>query len=948
MVLAYSKDGKVLYVYGVNADERGVATIPIPVVNGTVLNANISIIGIDGGVLWKYTFIPELHVAVGYNYYLPSIVLPSPPSTDDARKIFGTPPFLKPRYAVLDFSNVPTTTTGVYVADTSADDPVLQSAEEMQCISGATGGIFCVVKVPTPSKVVLYRLAISGKNLVFFDNRDDYADKSARLVDALAYPNGDYIAVALHDADGGRLRVYSTTPSFRLTYIYPFASPIRRVLGGAQGATYAIGIVLGNGLQIINGVGYAVPLLRNGTEVVASVNDFVDGYIMPDFSTAFLATSSSIVVISNLNLLVAQGTVTSLSTITAPTVLIKVVLPAGASMDKVVATFYYPGGSKVLKPNRDGYIALRNIIPGVRYYLNISYEEPYINSTSIAIYLQSFRPPPPIEVMLRYREFKVTLNIVDPVAQIPIAPYSIVVDNRVVVEQSKESLQTLKLVYGAHNISIVPTNVSTAIYSPVSRTIFVDKDMNITFVLSRRIYNLRLVLTDTATGSSPIAPLILRLRNALNDTVYVLPGTQYVNVMVFYGNVTVEVAPGTGYENVYTSTTKTIPVREDSIARIEVNRVRYKVQLRINDPYTKSLIAPVDILVNGTAIISNTTRIVEEALIPYGVWSITIKPSKGFENIYQEYTETVFINKSMQLVFTIPRTLHTLSITIADDFNTLIAPVTVNIVGVENRTLTLRPGERSISISLPYGTYSIYIAPEEGYKNIYREITVNATLTKPQSMFIRVQRKVYTLTIAIRDQPFGILVGGFDLIINGTKYADNFRGGNITLPYGTYAIQLIPSAAFSQYYETSKPVIVSLTKSQAVTIGVDRKRYTLTLYVREGATPVKDAEISIRCLETGTAITTLITDENGAASTKLPFSTYEILIRHPSYVQQSIIRTLDADTTEIVYLRPTILTLIQRFLPVVIALVVVGIAIYAGFKLREMIARRLATEEEVF
>ncbi|MEM4695633.1 MAG: hypothetical protein QXD67_06830, partial [Ignisphaera sp.] len=58
--------------------------------------------------------------------------------------------------------------------------------------------------------------------------------------------------------------------------------------------------------------------------------------------------------------------------------------------------------------------------------------------------------------------------------------------------------------------------------------------------------------------------------------------------------------------------------------------------------------------------------------------------------------------------------------------------------------------------------------------------------------------------------------------------------------------------------------------------------------------------------------------------------------------------TLDSDRSELISISPTPIALLWRYMPVIATLVGLGIAIYVIMKVRAILAKRLAPEEELF
>jgi len=942
-VVAYSKKLNMVFIYGVSADASGVARIPVPIIDNTVFNANISIIGIDGSELWSYTFTPERHVIIDNEVYLPPVTLPTPPAIGDASKLFGLPPFLQLKLIKLDLSDIPI----AYSVAAELEEPLPIDTTQMLFVYGGRS-VVAVLNSQSRGNTTLVTVATQEKKLVLSAKTLDYVGEDTALIDVATYPDSDYIVVGFNSSSAGKVRVYRVSSKFDLTYIYPFDSPIRRVTSAVGLQSYVYSTVLSQGLQLLLSVDSAVPLLRNSTELIAGEPGYVDGGVLPDLTAAFLVTPSSITIVKNLNVVVSMRRPVALNAITAPSVKLRIALPGNETLDKVYAVFYYPpNGSKQLKPDENGLLVLNNIIPHVNYSVYVGYSEPYIKPTTISVHIRDFRDAL-IPVNLSYKVFTVRLVVVDSISITPVAPYIVVVDGRVVAGPTKATVLPVDVVYGMHNITVAPAKEGEAVYTPVSTALYVSQDTTLNITLTRRVYNLRLVLIDSFTNSTPIAPLLLSVTNALPYNSTIPYGTGFVDVKVFYGNTTVTVVPGPGFEGVYQEQRQKILVVNNTIVKVRLERIKYPVVLSLADGFGVPLLSPVDIIVNGTTYATEVREPRVELRLPYGLWVIEVKPSKGYENIYEPYTATVIVDGARTLSIPMARAHYTLNLILLDDYGTLITPVVVDIVGVVKLSYTIEPPMRNVIASLPYGNYTVSIKPAQGYENVYSNVTHRVFLTQPLTTAIRVPRQKYTLSITVRDTPFGILRGAFDLLINGTKYAENFRSGTITLPYGVYLVQLMPTGVYAQMYEASQPVVVKLFNNTNMVITVSRRMYTFTLYIREGATPVKDATVTLVNLETGVVFTMLISGDDGIISTKLPFASYEVSITHPNYYGTSLMYTIDSDKTDIVYLNPTVTAMIWRFSPLIITLVVIGIAIYAGLKIRAIIAKRLITEEEVF
>ncbi|MEM4934051.1 MAG: hypothetical protein QXN82_04225, partial [Desulfurococcaceae archaeon] len=118
--------------------------------------------------------------------------------------------------------------------------------------------------------------------------------------------------------------------------------------------------------------------------------------------------------------------------------------------------------------------------------------------------------------------------------------------------------------------------------------------------------------------------------------------------------------------------------------------------------------------------------------------------------------------------------------------------------------------------------------------------------------------------------------------------------------------------------------------------------------VVEEEKPVGNAIVYIYSLDIGDLITILTTDISGTIETNLPYGNYKVVVEHGQYIREEIpVLAVDKDINRIVALRPTVLTILWRYVPVIAVLIGVGVGTYIAMRVRTIIARRLV-EEEMF
>ncbi|MEM4514238.1 MAG: hypothetical protein QXZ41_07010, partial [Ignisphaera sp.] len=79
----------------------------------------------------------------------------------------------------------------------------------------------------------------------------------------------------------------------------------------------------------------------------------------------------------------------------------------------------------------------------------------------------------------------------------------------------------------------------------------------------------------------------------------------------------------------------------------------------------------------------------------------------------------------------------------------------------------------------------------------------------------------------------------------------------------------------------------------------------------------------------------------------LPYGNYRLIVKHPQYKDAVLIISVTGDTNQVMFLEPTVVTLILRYLPIIGVLVGASLAVYIITKIRAIMAKRLV-EEEMF
>ena len=385
----------------------------------------------------------------------------------------------------------------------------------------------------------------------------------------------------------------------------------------------------------------------------------------------------------------------------------------------------------------------------------------------------------------------------------------------------------------------------------------------------------------------------------------------------------------------------------DTYLEIPLTYKEFTLYLSVVDSVSGDLIAPYSVLVDNKTVIPSTTSRYAEVRVLYGTHVLRVGPAPGYENVYESFETTLAVSSNQSVDVTLFRKIYLLELRVEDALTTkLIAPVEVEVGG---EVQTVDPAVARAYFVLPYGDYTVFVKPLEGYEAIYRPATINLTLASSTAKVVRISRNTYTLSLSVRDATVNILKGTFDIFVNDTKVASGIaQNASIVLPYGTYVVQVRPTSSYEIVYNPSQPALVKLTDNMSLNIPVTRKHYNLRVRVQEGETPIKNAEVRFYSLETGNLITVLNTYEEGLVETRLFYSDVRVEVIAPGYFDETRTITLDRDTDLLVYMSPQPLTLFFRYLPIIAVIIIAALAVYGTLKLRAIIYQRLRREETLF
>ena len=932
-VIAYrgERANLTVYTYGVNANSYGIASIPVP----ADFKVNITIYDIWGNQ-YKIYFDPALY-GVNLKEFDMKITLNAPPQTGNAQDIYGAPEFMKENIEFISIDNAPSN----YLTLQTLDKRIPTT------FKGLT-----VVTIDQTEYVLLY-VDTEKKHLVieFLDQNfreiktfTEYVGTVSEITSAYLTPSGDKLLVGLGD---GRIIEYSIDLNnhdiHRLSE-YVMSGNLRKLALKVSTPNFFIAVSEG-GVQVVR-LGFPnIPILRGGITPDFSPKGYTDGDAYPDLSLLVLGGDQSLYVVRGLEK--AGNTPLDIEDYIAPSLSVLIGVPKGENPENATVTLSYPWGSVSTKTNEAGIATFSNLVPGYSYTIYVTPAQDYLKSASATVRIENYQRYN-ATINIEYRLFTVTLNVADELTgEAPIGSYDVLVDGKVVLESASGSSQTISVVFGEHNITVAPsTDTGKRIYYQTHIITKIDRATTIDLTMKRRRYELTLILYDEITRNKLDQPMMFYSNATPTYTIYNGTFSEYVPA----GPITIVLKPTTEDAVMYQpSAPIQLMIVDDTELDIVINRTRYTLNITIVDAVTNRTASGTFRLTIGRLdygyILTNT---VVEA--PYGEYVLELVPSPTTAVKYQDVSMPITIEGNVNLTILVNRRAYTLTLGLRDPISeTPIVPLQV----FDNGTAvaSVEPGEKQVKLQLVYGVHVIEVRPKLGYEYAYTVVTAVANVTNNDMMAVTLRRMTYNLSIVLTDRYTGKLAEGtFTIYANNTIVAKEVSANaSVQLPYGRYEIRVVPGGRTADEYKEPDPITVVLKNNTSISFDLVRNLYMLTVNVYDDiGRPMSGVTVEIMSETKAATVATLLTEVDGSVSAKLPYDTYTIVVNVPGFKTATEIVELSGERDIVITLQPETLTLVFRYLPIVVVIVLAAVGVTIALKIRARIASRVATAEEIF
>lgn len=509
-------------VYGVNADDNGFVRVPIPRLERSILRVALVIRDHIGRPVHNYTYVhdPLQYRDIPDTIPLPSVVLPTRNvDTTPAVIKYGAPPFLYTRLDIYDLSRAPSTCIRVATSDFNLEPHYI----DLIYLRGAHdvyGKLLYYDQVR--GYLHITTIDVRGGKISQLSTVRDYVGMNLKIVGAGTYVDGRYLVIGLAD---GRLRLYSKEGlTYRLRSIYAMGLTLIDLLAIPDAEVYTYVAISNNGIQVIRAEPRPFPVFRGLTSLYLTTMNYVTGSVLGDLSTIVVLNYDEIVIVRNADALARDQRNVTLDQLIVADVNLFFNIPGIGELSGSLVELVHPGGSINYTLSFD-LITLRNIIPGVRYTVNIYPNAPYFKSGSVSFRLREDRS---IEIV-ETRNINVTTGLADhPSLEITLQrftcvlnvelsdPYGIVgrfnlFANGVSIRSDVSESARIEMPCGHYVVYAEPTMENQAFYDrSVAVTVDLAKNMTVRIPLNRRVYALRLKVLE---GNNPIQNARVKITN---------------------------------------------------------------------------------------------------------------------------------------------------------------------------------------------------------------------------------------------------------------------------------------------------------------------------------------------------------------------------------------------------------------------------------------------------
>ena len=405
-----------------------------------------------------------------------------------------------------------------------------------------------------------------------------------------------------------------------------------------------------------------------------------------------------------------------------------------------------------------------------------------------------------------------------------------------------------------------------------------------------------------------------------------------------------------------------IDVPKDKNVTIYLARNTFRLAIRFMDNATRGPPKePVKVMLYkdskliASSIITTYKNTLTLTLRDKGVFTVKIQPlpPENEEPYYTSATYIINVTSDTQETILLHLNYIKLVLNVVDE-KTGGPPLTsVRVVLDERYTTILQANTSKLTLEVTKGGHTITLVPEPEFSYLkiplYNTTELYIDVVRETSLNVTLRRVYFKVVLNIIDYytgsgPAEKLV----LMINNIKVAEIPPNATAPVSFNTYlhvGENIIQLKGRNIYTDYIKKVII--TNETTIDVELLRKLFTLKLVIvndigqKLSGGMVEALGINLRFEASSSII-------DGEAYLKLPFGMYSIKVTQPGYEKFVAERVVDHDMEVSIVLYPTIITLLTRYLPVIVGVSVIAAIIALIFKYRARIKSLIAPEEELF
>lgn len=560
-----------------------------------------------------------------------------------------------------------------------------------------------------------------------------------------------------------------------------------------------------------------------------------------------------------------------------------------------------------------------------------------------------------------------TISLVDPkgmyVSNATIIVKSI--DGRELFNVTTNSLGFVRLNHilpGTYYIEVYPRQ--DYLNKSITKAEILPSTFNLTLKCTYKPVDISFTIIDGEYGSIPKEELRFIIEG-LNGSkyYYVLPHNSTFTLKLLPGHYKVYVEPSDRVEGkpLYESVTESIDVPKDRDIRIVLRRNTFTLTLIFIDTEVKGPpregfnIVLRDTEGNVLSNLSITKPSVTLKLRYKGLLFLEIIPKSipGEEPLYFRKSYKLYLTNDMKEV--IPLEVNKIDIALVlKDADTGGPPESpINVIADGKYLITIPKGTIVQHINLSKGTHELILKPKPYIKklniSLYNMTLIKVKVVRPTIINVTLKRLYVNSTLIIKDYYSG---GG--PIEKLTLYINNLRVGDVPpnaskpvtlvvpLRKGLNTITLRGKNVYAEFIKK-----ITVKEPTNITIEIPRKTFLVKLtLVNDLAQPVHGGVV--KAIGIGMKFEGMSSIVNGEADLKLPYGVYTIIVDQPGYERLTIERVVTSDEEISLILKPTLITIINRYMTIFIGVAIIALILVLIYRYRAKIKSLIAPEEEIF